>query len=68
MNLLGAKLYDPAAAVTKATSALLAMTVLDNVNLRTEMLAALKAINAGVRADRIAVMDEGGEYTRSRIA
>lgn len=34
MNLLAAKLYDPAAAVTKATSALLAMTALDTVNLR----------------------------------
>lgn len=34
MNLLGARLYDPAVAVTKATSALLAMTALDTTNLR----------------------------------
>src|SRR5207245_9654942 len=34
MNLLGAKLYDPAAAVSKATSSLLAMTALDTTNLR----------------------------------
>lgn len=34
MALLGAKLYDPATAVTKATSALLAMTALDTTNLR----------------------------------
>lgn len=34
MNLLGAKLYDPAVAVLKATTALLAMTVIDNANLR----------------------------------
>ncbi len=34
MQLLGAILYDPAAAVSKATSALLAMTVLDTTNLR----------------------------------
>lgn len=34
MNLLGAVLYDPAAAVSKATSALLAMTALDTTNLR----------------------------------
>lgn len=34
MNLLGAKLYDPAAAVTKAATALLAMTALDTANLR----------------------------------
>lgn len=34
MNLLGAKLYDPAAAVSKATSALLAMTAFDTTNLR----------------------------------
>lgn len=34
MNLLAAKLYDPAAAVSKATSALLAMTAFDTVNLR----------------------------------
>jgi hypothetical protein len=32
--LLAAKAYDPATAVTKATSALLAMTALDTVNLR----------------------------------
>lgn len=34
MNLLAAKLYDPAVAVSKATSALLAMTAFDTVNLR----------------------------------
>lgn len=34
MNLLAAKLYDPAAAVSKATSALLAMTAFDTANLR----------------------------------
>jgi hypothetical protein len=34
MNLLGAILYDPAVAVTRATSALLAMTALDTTNLR----------------------------------
>lgn len=34
MALLGARLYDPAAAVTKATSAALAMTALDTTNLR----------------------------------
>lgn len=34
MNLLGAKLYDPSVAVSKATSALLAMTALDTTNLR----------------------------------
>ncbi len=34
MALLGAANYDPAAAVTKATSALLAMTALDTTNLR----------------------------------
>jgi hypothetical protein len=34
MNLLGARLYDPAGAVTKATSALLAMTAMDTTNLR----------------------------------
>ena len=33
-NLLGAIHYDPAAAVTKATSALLAMTAMDTTNLR----------------------------------
>jgi hypothetical protein len=31
---LGAKLYDPAAAVTKSTASLLAMTALDTTNLR----------------------------------
>jgi hypothetical protein len=34
MNLLAGTTYDPAAAVTKATSALLAMTAVDTVNLR----------------------------------
>lgn len=34
MNLLAAKLYDPAVAVTKATSSLLAMSALDTTNLR----------------------------------
>lgn len=34
MNLLGAALYDPAGAVSKATSSLLAMTALDTTNLR----------------------------------
>lgn len=34
MNLLAASLYDPAVAVTKATSALLAMTAVDTTNLR----------------------------------
>lgn len=34
MNLLAAKLYDPAVAVNKATSALLAMTAFDTTNLR----------------------------------
>ncbi len=34
MSLLGAKLYDPAAAVSKATTAALAMTALDTTNLR----------------------------------
>ncbi len=34
MNLLGAALYDPAAAVSKATSSLLAMTAFDTTNLR----------------------------------
>lgn len=34
MSLLGARLYDPAVAVTKDTSALLAMTALDTTNLR----------------------------------
>src|SRR5439155_15758412 len=34
VNLLAAKLYDPAGAVSKATSALLAMTALDTTNLR----------------------------------
>jgi hypothetical protein len=34
MGLLAGTLYDPAAAVTKATSALLAMTALDTTNLR----------------------------------
>lgn len=34
MNLLASKCYDPAVAVTKATTALLAMTALDTVNLR----------------------------------
>jgi len=34
VNLLAAKLYDPAVAVSKATSALLAMTALDTTNLR----------------------------------
>lgn len=34
MGLLAGKNYDPAAAVTKATSALLAMTALDTTNLR----------------------------------
>ena len=34
MAALGGLLYDPAVAVTKATSALLAMTALDTVNLR----------------------------------
>lgn len=34
MNLLAAKLYDPAVAVSKATSALLAMTAFDTANLR----------------------------------
>lgn len=34
MNLLGAVLYDPAVAVSKVTTALLAMTALDTTNLR----------------------------------
>lgn len=34
MNLLDAKLYDPAVAVSKATTAALAMTAVDTVNLR----------------------------------
>ena len=34
MAILGAATYDPAVAVTKATSALLAMTALDTTNLR----------------------------------
>lgn len=34
MRLLGAKLYDPAVAVSKPTSALLAMTAIDTTNLR----------------------------------
>lgn len=34
MNLLGAKLYDPAIAVSKATTAALAMTAIDTTNLR----------------------------------
>lgn len=33
-NLLGVKLYDPAVAVSKATTSLLAMTALDTTNLR----------------------------------
>jgi hypothetical protein len=36
---LGAKAYDPAVAVTKATSALLAMTALDTANLRIGFVA-----------------------------
>lgn len=35
MGLLAGKAYDPATAVTKATSALLAMTAIDTVNLRS---------------------------------
>lgn len=34
MNLLAAKLYDPAVAVSKATTSLLAMTAIDTTNLR----------------------------------
>lgn len=34
MNLLGAALYDPGTAVSKATTALLAMTAMDTTNLR----------------------------------
>jgi hypothetical protein len=34
MACLGAKLYDPASAVTKSTAALLAMTAIDTTNLR----------------------------------
>jgi hypothetical protein len=34
MNLLGSNLYDPSVAVSKATSALLAMTAVDTTNLR----------------------------------
>lgn len=34
MNLLGAKLYDPAVAVSKVTTSLLAMTAFDTTNLR----------------------------------
>lgn len=34
MNLLAAKLYDPAVATTKSTAALLAMTAIDTTNLR----------------------------------
>lgn len=34
MNLLGAKLYDPAVAVSKSTASLLAMTAFDTTNLR----------------------------------
>lgn len=34
MNLLAAKIYDPAGAVSKATSALLALTAFDTTNLR----------------------------------
>lgn len=34
----------------------------------TALLAVLKAINAGVHADRVMMADESGEYTRSRIA
>lgn len=40
MNLLGAKLYDPAGAVSKATSSLLAMTAFDTTNLRLTVTAA----------------------------
>ncbi len=39
MACLGAKAYDPAAAVTKATSALLAMTAVDTTNLRISFTA-----------------------------
>lgn len=39
MALLGAKTYDPAVAVTKATSAALAMTALDTTNLRVAFTA-----------------------------
>jgi hypothetical protein len=38
VNLLAAKLYDPAVAVSKATSALLAMTAFDTVNLRLAII------------------------------
>lgn len=39
MSLLASKAYDPAAAVTKATSALLAMTAFDTTNLRNTFAA-----------------------------
>lgn len=33
----------------------------------SEQMAALKALERAIRADRVMVMDEFGEYTRSRI-
>lgn len=39
MSLLASKAYDPAVAVTKATSALLAMTAFDTTNLRNTFVA-----------------------------
>lgn len=38
MNLLAARLYDPAAAVSKSTAALLALTAFDTVNLRNAIV------------------------------
>ncbi len=34
----------------------------------SDVIAALKAVEAAVRADRMMVPDEYGEYTRSRVA
>lgn len=52
MNLLAGIYYDPSVAVTKATTALLAMTVVDNVNLRNTF--------TGPPSGRVKVIIRGG--------
>lgn len=49
MPCLGSKLYDPVAAVTKATTGSLAMTALDTTNLRIALTAPAPALLHGGR-------------------
>ena len=77
MNLLGAILYDPSTAVTKATSSLLAMTAFDTTNLRIAFtipahgkvrvrMACVQHGGAGGATVLLGVMD--GSTVRGRVA